>query len=355
MAEAKQIPSEGHMAFAVAPAAIGAAILVAIAGFAATTFPRNLRLESAGLGLICMVVAFALMVARSRDIQHNAEETRLNLEESERRFHAFMNHLSANAFMKDSAGRLIYMNSSDARMPKIRLEERLGKTNFDFMPRTVAERLRANDRMVLESNCAHQFTESIPDQEGNLRHWLTFKFPFPDRSGEVFLGGVSIEVTEMIQAQNALRESESRYRQIVEYAGDVIVRCDARGRVSYINEMGARVLKYSAARLRGRRALHLVRREDRRRVSDSFAANWFPARSTCIWRCRWLLVTAPNSGWARPSGCCVRAAYLAVFRRSRETSRNAAGWRQSYARARRDSGSSTRMGRSLTTKLTGKA
>ena len=164
--------------------------------------------------------------------------------------------------MKDSAGRIIYVNVADAKMLNLRPEECVGKTNFDFMPRPVAEQLRAHDLEVLETNCARQFTESIPDHAGNVRHWLTFKFPFHSRSGEAFLGGVSIEITEMVRVQNALRASESRYRQIVEFAGDIIVRCDAHYRVSYINEMGARVLKYSADNLRGRRALNLIPRGD---------------------------------------------------------------------------------------------
>ncbi len=70
----------------------------------------------------------------------------------------------------------------------------------------------------------------------------------------------------MLQVQTALRESESRYRQIVEFAGDIIIRCDARGRVTYINDMGARVLKFSAAKLRGRKALGLIAKKDRTRV-----------------------------------------------------------------------------------------
>ena len=33
-------------------------------------------------------------------------------------------------------------------------------------------------------------TESVPDREGNIHHWLSFKFPL--HSGEVFLGGVAL-------------------------------------------------------------------------------------------------------------------------------------------------------------------
>jgi diguanylate cyclase (GGDEF)-like protein/PAS domain S-box-containing protein len=229
---------------------------------------HSFLLGLACLGLCLLTILFVFIGVRMRAARHAIEEAHGRLEESEQRFHAFMDHLSANAFMKDSNGRLVYVNRADARMLESRAEECLGKTNFELMPRPVAEQLCANDRLVLESNCARQFTESVPDREGDIHHWLSFKFPFRSRSGEIFLGGVSIEITEMIQAQKALRESESRYRQIVEFAGDIIVRCDARGRVSYINDMGARVLKLPADQLRGRKALSFVRREDRRRLID---------------------------------------------------------------------------------------
>jgi diguanylate cyclase (GGDEF)-like protein/PAS domain S-box-containing protein len=177
-----------------------------------------------------------------------------------------MDHLSANAFMKDSFGTIVYANGADAKMFGLSPEECVGKNNFDLMPRAIAEELRAHDRSVMESGCERKFNELLTDYEGNVRHWLTYKFPFHNRSGEAFLGGISVEITEMVQVQNALRESESRYRQIVEYAGDIIVRCDRQGRISYINEMGARVLKFIAADLRGRRALKLIRPGDRKRV-----------------------------------------------------------------------------------------
>ena len=100
--------------------------------------------------------------------------------------------------MKDSAGRMVYINSAFSKIYNLRAEDCRGKTNLDFMPRAVAEQLRANDRMVLESNCARQFTESLPDYAGNIRHWLTSKFPFRGRWGEVFLGGIALEITGMI-------------------------------------------------------------------------------------------------------------------------------------------------------------
>ena len=227
---------------------------------------RDLFLEAACLALACLLVTFVIIGVRMRVARRTLEETHLKLEESEQRFHAFMDHLAANAFMKDSTGRIVYANKADAEMLNMRPHEYLGKTNFELLPRSVAEQLHANDQIVLQSNCARQFTESIPDHTGTIRHWLTFKFPIRSRSGETFLGGVSIEITEMMHAQNALRESESRYRQIVEVAGDIITRCDLHGRVTYVNEMGERILKYSAGALQGQKALALVRPGDRKRV-----------------------------------------------------------------------------------------
>jgi diguanylate cyclase (GGDEF)-like protein/PAS domain S-box-containing protein len=223
-------------------------------------------LEETSLGLACLIVLLIFVGIRMRKARRAVEEARQKLDESQQRFHAFMDHAMTSAFMKDGDGRLVYVNAAYSKVFQRRPEDCLGKISSELMSEAVAKRLQAHDRMVLESGSGQQFMESVPGPEGGMHHWLSFKFPFRGRTGEVFLGGVSIDVTEMIQAQNALRESEARYRQIVEYAGDIIVRCDGRGRVTYVNQMGERVLKMPAARLCGQRALKLVGREERQRI-----------------------------------------------------------------------------------------
>ncbi|HEY3837520.1 MAG TPA: diguanylate cyclase [Bryobacteraceae bacterium] len=229
----------------------------------------HLLLKAVCFGLSWLATVLALITLRMQVIHRTAEEARLKLEDSEQRFHAFMDHLPANAFIKDDSGHMVYMNRARDMSPELRPEDCLGKTNFELMPRAIAEQLRYNDRMVLEGDCARQFTEAIPDGTGQIRHWLTEKFPMQNRSGSVFLGGIAMDITEMVQARNELRDSEARYRQIVDYAGDIIVRCDARGRVTFVNDVGARELKIPAPRLLGREVLRLIRRKDRRRLIET--------------------------------------------------------------------------------------
>jgi PAS domain S-box-containing protein len=60
------------------------------------------------------------------------------------------------------------------------------------------------------------------------------------------------------RADRAIRESESRYRQIVEGAHDIIFRTDAAGFFSYVNAVAVRVSGYSEKELIGKRFAELV-------------------------------------------------------------------------------------------------
>src|SRR5579863_1847110 len=71
--------------------------------------------------------------------------------ESESRFEAFMDNSPAVGFMKDEAGRYVYVSRNYRRFVGGDPAEVLGKTDFDLWPREVAQRLRDNDCAVLAS------------------------------------------------------------------------------------------------------------------------------------------------------------------------------------------------------------
>jgi diguanylate cyclase (GGDEF)-like protein/PAS domain S-box-containing protein len=134
------------------------------------------------------------------------------LRDSERRFHAFMDNSPAVAFMKDESGRYVYVNQSFQRLFKTTESALLGKTDAELLPPDVARKMRESDTNVLADNRSAEMLEILPGEKGELRHWLAVKFPFVSQRGMKFLGGTSIDISERVKADEALRASEKRWQ-----------------------------------------------------------------------------------------------------------------------------------------------
>jgi signal transduction histidine kinase len=160
--------------------------------------PRD---ENAADDMLSTLESLADYCAGALDRLHAAQA----LEESERRFLAFMRNTPALAWMKNSRYEYAYVSEPLAALHKTLPGSLVGKTDFDLFPREVAECLRKNDEEVLRLGNTIEVFETAPTRDAASAIYWVFKFPFTDASGETFVGGMGVDVTENKRAEEALR------------------------------------------------------------------------------------------------------------------------------------------------------
>jgi PAS domain S-box-containing protein len=162
------------------------------------------------------------MLVRVWGIQRDATGQHLMesaLRESEERFSRFMKHLPGAAWIKNLHGQYVYANPEAERIFRHRLDDLKGKTDFDVFPQSTALEFTENDRRALQYPAGVQTIETLAHDDGPHES-LVSKFPILDeRNLPVFVGGVSIDITEQRRAQTALAESRDRLDLATRAAG----------------------------------------------------------------------------------------------------------------------------------------
>jgi PAS domain S-box-containing protein len=128
------------------------------------------------------------------------------LRESEERFRLFLDHSPTVAWIKDAAGRLVYLSKTFEQRLGVRLDDWYGKTDAEVWPAVTAEAFRKNDLEVLASSQAIQVVEETIDADGSTRYWLSVKFPIRNAEGQTFVAGIGLDITDRRRAEEEARE-----------------------------------------------------------------------------------------------------------------------------------------------------
>jgi len=160
------------------------------------------------LGAMCLGVYQVGRRQQAADRALRASEERLN--ESHQFLSELFEHSAAVVFVKDREGRYEVVNRKWEEVTGIPRENAVGKTDSHLFPGPAGEQLWASDRKVLDSGQPLEVEATIGDGPAG-RTFLTVKFPV--RAGDGTLRGVcgmATEITERKQAEEDVRDSESR-------------------------------------------------------------------------------------------------------------------------------------------------
>jgi len=148
--------------------------------------------------------------------------------------------------------RVLYVNSFAAGMLGMKPEEIVGRRRSDFFRGEINERQRRSLDTVFTTGEPFEIEGPIP-QGGGVTWQLTRLIPLKDGSGEVYaVLGVSRNITDRKRIEDALRESEERYRQLAEASRDFIFVLDRNDCFVYVNSAAEEVAGKKPEELIGR-------------------------------------------------------------------------------------------------------
>jgi len=203
------------------------------------------------------------------------KQAALARKESEEKYRNVVENSHAGILILDEGFHFIYVNDELCNILAYPREEVISHDFRDF--------LDENDKlMVTERYTRRQSGEDMPSRyqftvlrkDGERRQVIALATIMNDSEGNVRTVGQILDITERFQIEEALRESEERYRNLIETMPEGFGIRDERGRIIYINDQVSRMLGYSREELTGQYLMdfiapssidlfkeHLVRRE----------------------------------------------------------------------------------------------
>lgn len=189
----------------------------------------------------------------SRDIteRKRAEET---LRQSEERYRTILEETGDGYFETDMAGNFTFVNDAQTRLLGYSKEEIIG-TNFKaFTPEEkVKAVVKAYNYMYETGEPLRAFIDEVIRKDGSHGLAETSAFPIRNDRGEIIgFRGVRRDITARDRMEEALRQSEERYRTILEEMEDSYFEVDLGGHLSFVNNSVCRDLGYSREELTGK-------------------------------------------------------------------------------------------------------
>jgi PAS domain S-box-containing protein len=199
--------------------------------------------------------------------------------ESEERYRLLANNVTDVIWTRDMNLNLTYISPSILDQQGYTVKEATDRTlEESFAPDSLKlAREVFKEELEIEKNKQADFLRSrtieveVRCKDGSTK-WTEAKMSFlRNRYGKpIGIIGVTRDISERKQAEEALRNSEEKYKNLVENISEVIYTLDKNGVMTYVSPAIQTILEYDSSEIIGRSFTEFVYREDLPRQRERF-------------------------------------------------------------------------------------
>ncbi|MFN0314579.1 MAG: EAL domain-containing protein, partial [Burkholderiales bacterium] len=195
----------------------------------------------------------------------------LKIEESQRFLDALINAIATPVLVKDESHRYVAANTAFSQFFSRPLDQVLGKDDYDFFEPAKAQYFQRTDDEAL-ANGHVEYESAYPI--GEKLHWMFVRkslLKLPGGAKMIVL--IMLDVTERRAAESRVKDSERRFMDFAQAAGDYAFEVDLEGRFTYCSARSGTIWGYAPEELVSRTPGEFMPPEEVVRVREWFSEN----------------------------------------------------------------------------------
>jgi PAS domain S-box-containing protein len=208
-----------------------------------------------GIGLVSRVI-------KRRFAEQRKSEAALK--ESEEKFRTIIEQSTDGVILIDEQGVIIEWNKAQEHLTRLPREQAVGKTFWEVQRLLVAPEQRTPEQqehfkqIILDAIASgaspyfdHVLQGFVCHKDGTQKIIQETFFPIQTGQGGR-LGSIIRDVTEQKHAEDALQQSEERFRSLMQQANDAIFICDSKGIILFWNQKAEELYGYTEDEILGK-------------------------------------------------------------------------------------------------------
>ena len=137
------------------------------------------------------------------------EKAQKLLEENKQLLQSIIDNTSSPISIKKLNGEYLLINKNFGELFGTTNEQIIGKTDYDFLPKEIAEAYRNSDLEVAKKLIEIKSEETITQKDG-VHTYIAVKYPLYDATGRIYaIGGISTDITERKKLEESLKATDA--------------------------------------------------------------------------------------------------------------------------------------------------